>query len=122
LTAWATKTGRAYDRRFRAIWRQFEGQTIGDWEVVAVNRRLAKGVQPDLVLVNHQTKAVNVHDFTSAYSDSHYKKGLDYVAYLKTQYADYAIEYTESYWANSTMTVQATAKNGIKYLPGESRP
>jgi len=122
ITAWAAKTGRAYDRRFRAIWRQFEGQTIGDWEVAAVNRRLAKGIQPDLVLVDHQMKTVNVHDFTSAYSDAHYAKGLDYVMHLKKQYMGYRVEYTESYWANSTMTVEATAKNGVKYLPGTSKP
>ncbi|HUG70711.1 MAG TPA: polymorphic toxin-type HINT domain-containing protein [Pirellulaceae bacterium] len=74
-TAWAAKTGRAYDRRFRTFWRQFEGQDIGDWEVASVNRRLAKGIQPDLVLVNHQRKLVNVHDITSAYDLAHVAKG-----------------------------------------------
>ncbi|WP_417388074.1 Hint domain-containing protein [Gimesia sp.] len=29
-TQWETKTGRAYDRRFRRLWRQFEGEEIGD--------------------------------------------------------------------------------------------
>lgn len=44
-TAWATKTGRAYDRRFREFWRKFEGETIGDGiEVASVNRRLAEGI------------------------------------------------------------------------------
>jgi RHS repeat-associated protein len=45
FTAWAAKTGRAYDRRFREFWRQFEGKEIGDgWRISSVNRRLDKGI------------------------------------------------------------------------------
>jgi len=51
-TSAAIKIGQDYDRRFRTFWRRFEGQTIGDGiEVAYVNRRIAQGVQPDLVLI-----------------------------------------------------------------------
>ncbi len=121
-TAWAAETGRAYDRRFRKLWREFEGQTIGDWEVASVNRRLAKGVQPDLVLVNHESKLVNVHDFTSSHSNEHWKKGQNYLTHLRDRYQGYKVEYTESYWESSVFSVEALSSGGTNYLPGNNRP
>jgi hypothetical protein len=121
-TAWATKTGRAYDRRVRKFWREYEGQTIGDWEVAKVNRRLEKGVQPDLVFVNHKTKAVSVHDVTSSPDPRHLAKGRRYVEVLKKNYPGYSVEYTEGYWRGMENTVEALSSSGTMYFPGTTRP
>jgi hypothetical protein len=122
-TAWAAKTGQGYDRWFRRFWRELEGQTIGDGiEVAYVNRRLAKGIQPDLVLVDHRSKLVRVHDLTSRPNVNHLAKGENYVDYFRNKFQGYEIEYTESYWRGSENTVQALSSSGVKYYPGATKP
>ena len=122
-TAWATKTGRAYDRRFRAIWREFEGQEIGDgWRVGSVNRRLGTKIQPDLVLVNDKRKEIVAHDVTSHLEQSHLDKGERYKAFLKRKYPGYQVEYTESYWEGLENRVEAKARSGELYFPGDTKP
>ncbi|MFO0976162.1 MAG: hypothetical protein U0996_07160 [Planctomycetaceae bacterium] len=122
-TAWATKTGRAYDRRFREFWHKFEGETIGDGiEVAAVNRRLAEGVQPDLVLINRNKKVIEIHDLTSEANPAHLAKGERYVKYFKEKYPGFEVEYTEGYWRGKENSVEALNKSGTKYLPGETKP
>jgi hypothetical protein len=123
ITAWATKTGRAYDRRFRQFWRQLEGETIGDGiEVAHVNRKLAKGVQPDLVLIDRRKKLISIHDLTSKPNAAHLAKGESYVKYFKEKYPGFEIEYTEGYWSGKEDILEALTKSGIKYLPGDDKP
>jgi hypothetical protein len=123
LTAWAVKTGRAYDRRFRYFWRRFEGQSIGEnWQVVAVNRRLGRKIQPDLVLVNAKTKTVRIHDITSRPNPAHLTKGEKYAKFFRTKYPGYEILYTEGYWSGLEDVVEATTASGTKYLPIVTRP
>jgi RHS repeat-associated protein len=120
--AWATRTGRAYDRRFTRFWRQYEGKSIGDWEVKYVNREIKSGYQPDLVLVNHKAKQVTVHDITSQYTKAHWEKGQGYVKVLKEEFPDYHVEYTEAYWHGKEATIEALRRDGTKYFPSETMP
>jgi hypothetical protein len=122
-TAWAAQTGRAYDRRFRKFWRQFEGQTISDGiEVAHVNRRLAEGIQPDLVLIDRHKRTICIHDLTSQPNPEHLARGERYVEYFRGKFPDFRIEYTEGYWRGLERVVEAMNSTGIKYYPGDTLP
>ena len=102
---------------------EVEGQQLGGGiEVASVNRRLAKGIQLDLVLINRQTKTITVHDLTSQLKAAHVAKGKAYVRYFESKYPDYRVEYTESHWRGLEDVVEATRTSGIKYFPGTTRP
>ena len=118
----AAKTGRAYDRRFRRFWRQFEGQSIGEWFVHSVNRRLGPKVQPDLVLVNHSNKQIVIHDLTSRANPNHLARGETYVKYFRRSFPDYRVTYTESYWSGMENSWEALSSHGDFYLPGVTKP
>jgi hypothetical protein len=90
--------------------------------VESVNRRLANGVQPDLVLVNNSLKKVIVHDITSQPNPEHLEKGERYAEFLKQKYPGYKIEYTETYWHGLEDTVEAKSRTGERYLPGGTKP
>jgi hypothetical protein len=123
FTAWAAKTGRAYDRRFREFWRQFEGQTLGDgWRVESVNRRLADGVQPDLVLVNQKDQVIHVYDLTSQEDAAHLTKGENYVKFFKEKNPGFKVEYSEIYWSGLENRLEAKTSSGVKYFPGSTKP
>jgi hypothetical protein len=122
-TAWSARTGRAYDRRVRNLWRQFEGQDIGGgWRVASVNRKLAKGIQPDLVFQNDNLKLIHVVDVTSRMNPAHLAKGARYQQFLRSRYPGYSVEYFENYWSGLENIVEATSSAGVKYLPGLSLP
>lgn len=120
--AWATKTGRAYDRRFRTFWREHEGKTVNGWEVKYVNRRVAPGIQPDLVLINHEKKLVSIRDITSMENEAHMMKGMSYEAYFRQQYPGYTVRYEEIYWRGKTGSVEAEASDGLLYFPDDFAP
>jgi hypothetical protein len=120
--AWAAKTGRAYDRRVTRFWRQYEGQTVGDWTVESVNRRLATGVQPDLVLVNESKKTIIIHDVTSKAVESHLAKGAGYKRFFEAQRPGYTVSYSEGYWEGLENSWEALSKKGDLYLPGSAKP
>jgi hypothetical protein len=122
-TNWAAKTGRAYDRRVRAFWRQYEGQSIGGgWKVLSVNKRLAKKVQPDLVFINDDTQRIIVHDPTSKPTSSHIAKGDSYRAYFEAKYPGYRVDYTEGQWRGLEDFWEALDSQGNLYFPSNTKP
>jgi RHS repeat-associated protein len=121
-TAWAAKTGRAYDRRVTRFWRQYEGKTVGGWTVESVNRRLAPGVQPDVVLVNDATKTIVIHDVTSKAASSHLTKGAGYKTFFEAQRPGYTVKYSEGYWEGLENSWEALTRQGDLYFPGATKP
>lgn len=120
--AWAAETGKGYHRRLARFWRRFEGQKIGHWRVLSVERRLAKGIEPDLVIEDVKSKTIYVHDPTGQWRKEHGEKGKRYVAYFERRFPGHRIEYSEGYWHRLLDVWEALDKDAKLYWPKTRKP
>jgi hypothetical protein len=87
-----------------------------------VNRRLALGIQPDLVLVNERSRTIVIHDVTAQATSGHLAKGARYKSYFETSMPGYTVKYSEGYWDGLEDLWEALDSKGNLYLPGTGKP
>ena len=88
----------------------------------SVNRRLAPGIQPDLVLVNEGSKTIVIHDVTAQATSGHLAKGARCKSYFETRMPGYTVKYSEGYWDGLEHFWEELDSKGNLYFPGKSKP
>lgn len=90
--------------------------------VAYVDRLVAPGIIPDLVLVDQYHKVINIHDLTLQPQLAHIAKGHRYEKYFQAKFPDYQVQYTEEYWRGLEDAIEALSSKGVKYFPGTTKP
>lgn len=117
----AQEIGKRYHKNIAKFWRAHKGKKLGDWRVLAVEKKFAGKVAPDLVLVNEKTKQIFIHDATSKIRKAHLDKGKKYVKHIKKLYPGYKVAYHEGYWRTLERVFRLMDRAGRLRVPFSGR-